>query len=124
MHELALSESIVDLVLECARRESLSAVTRVVVELGAAAGVEHEALRFSFDAVTADTPARGAELVIESVPLRARCRACAAEFEPENFFDACPRCGEHGAAVLAGRELRVKSLEGEPAAARPPAPGG
>jgi hydrogenase nickel incorporation protein HypA/HybF len=113
VHELALSESIVDLVLESARRENLRAVTRVLVEVGADAGVESEALRFCFDAVTAATPARGAELVIETVPLRLRCRACAGEFEPESFFDACPFCGEHGATVLAGRELRVKSLEGE-----------
>lgn len=113
MHELALSESIVELVLEHARRAELRAVSRVVVEVGADAGVDGEALRFCFDAVTAGTAARGAELAVEAVPLRARCGPCGAEFEPEKFFDPCPRCGALGANIVAGRELRVKSLEGE-----------
>jgi len=55
MHELALSQSIVDLVVECARKEGVHAVTRVVVEVGVAAGVEPDALRFCFDVVAADT---------------------------------------------------------------------
>jgi hydrogenase nickel incorporation protein HypA/HybF len=59
MHELALSQSIVDLVLERAAAERLRTVTRVV-EVGAAAGVDPEALRFCFDAVAEATAARGA----------------------------------------------------------------
>lgn len=113
MHELALSESIVELVLEHARRAELRTVSRVVVELGADAGVDGDALRFSFDAVTAATPAQGAELSIETIPLRAGCRVCAAEFTPASALDPCPICGAHGTSILAGRELRVKSLEGE-----------
>jgi Zn finger protein HypA/HybF involved in hydrogenase expression len=46
MHELALSQSIVALVLERARATRLRTVTRVAVEVGAAAGVDPEALRF------------------------------------------------------------------------------
>ncbi|HUJ87368.1 MAG TPA: hydrogenase maturation nickel metallochaperone HypA [Burkholderiales bacterium] len=113
MHELALSESIVQLVLECARSENLHAVTRVTLEVGAGAGVEAEALRFCFDIVSADTPAQGAELRIETVPLRGRCLRCAAEFEPASLVDSCPTCGAYAPELLSGRELRVKSLDGE-----------
>ncbi len=44
MYELALSQSIVDLVVGCARAEGLRTVTRVVVEIGVAAGVDPEGL--------------------------------------------------------------------------------
>jgi hypothetical protein len=47
MHELALSQSIVDLVVDRASKEGLREVTRVVVEVGVAAGVEPDALRFA-----------------------------------------------------------------------------
>jgi hydrogenase nickel incorporation protein HypA/HybF len=80
MHELALSQSIVNLVLERARAERLRTVTRVVVAVGAAAGVDAEALRFCRDVVVEETAARGAELVIDEVPLQARCRSCRQEF--------------------------------------------
>ena len=113
MHELALSQSIVDLVVEYARREGISAVTRVTVEVGAAAGVEPDALQFCFECVTGDTVAQGAELAIETIALWVRCRDCACEFAPAGIFSACPRCGGAAPELLRGRELRVKSFDGE-----------
>ena len=113
MHELALSQSIVDLVVECARKEGVHAITRVVVEVGVAAGVEPHALRFCFDVVAADTMARGAELAIETITLQARCRNCACEFEPARLVSSCPGCGSYAPHLLRGRELRVKSFDCE-----------
>jgi len=112
MHELALSQSIIELVLERAQQEGLSTITRVVLEIGAAAGVEPESLRFCFDAVTRDTPAQGAELRIEAVPLWARCRDCGLEFEPEGLLAGCPCCRAMAPLFTSGRELRVKEFEG------------
>lgn len=114
MHELALSQSVVDLVAESAARAGAHRVTRVVLEIGAAAVVEPAALQFCFDLAAAQTVAEGAELVIETVPLRARCRGCGGTFVAAALFDACPHCGSHDRAWLAGRELRVKSFDAEP----------
>jgi len=113
MHELALSQSIVDLVVECARREGVHAITRIVVEVGIAAGVEPDALQFCFDLVAADTLAQGAELTIEKIGLHARCRLCACEFAPASLVSCCPLCGSYAPHLLKGRELRVKSFDGE-----------
>jgi hydrogenase nickel incorporation protein HypA/HybF len=113
MHEVALSQSIVDLVVECARKEGMRTVTRVVVEIGMAAGVDPDALQFCFDLVTADTMVQGAELAIERIRLQARCRNCACEFAPERLIAACPHCGSYAPLLLQGRELRVKSFDGE-----------
>jgi|SRR5208283_4285220 len=113
MHELALSQSIVDLVVEYARKEGVRAVTRVVVEVGVAAGVEPDALRFCFDIVAADSLAQGAELAIETTTLQVRCRDCECEFEPARLVSSCPHCGSYAPRLLRGRELRVKSFDGE-----------
>ena len=113
MHELALSQSIVEAVLQRARQEGIHSVTRVVLALGTGAGVEREALSFCFDAVTRATAAEGAELAIETVPLRGRCRACGLEFAPDGLVAPCPQCGTYAPVFTAGRELRVKSFEGE-----------
>lgn len=113
MHELALTQSIVDLVVERARAERLHTVTRVVVEVGAAAGVDPEALRFCFDVVVGGTMAREAELVIEPLPLLARCRSCRQEFEPTTRLAPCPACRRTGTDLVGGRELRVTSFDGE-----------
>jgi len=113
MHELALTQGIVDLATQVARREGLHRISRVVVEVGVAATVVPDALTFCFDIVAADTMARGAELVIETVALRAVCPACGAAFAPASLVSACPDCGAYGSRLLSGRELRVKSLDGD-----------
>jgi len=113
MHELVLSQSVVDLVAEHAAREGLRKVTRIVLEIGAAAAVEPQALRFCFDLVARATVAQGAELAIESVALRAKCQGCGCLFAPAALSDGCPDCGRFERSWLAGREMRVKSFDGE-----------
>lgn len=88
-------------------------MTRVVVEVGAAAAVEPEALKFCFDIVAAGTIAERAELVIETIALRGACRTCATEFDAPHLASACPACGAYGPRWVHGRELRVKSIECE-----------
>jgi len=112
MHELSLCQSIVELVAERAEREGMTRVAQVVVEIGAAAAVDAEALRFCFPFVSEDTLAAGAELAIVEVPLRAHCKSCGAEFAPETPFDPCPACGGFDRDILSGREMRVVSFEG------------
>ena len=113
MHELALTQSIVDLATACARQEGLHKVTRVVVEVGAASGVEPDSLSFCFDIVAADTMARGAELHIDRIDLWGACGACGNEFHMVHLASPCPECGAYGPRLLHGRELRVKSIDGE-----------
>ena len=99
--------------VEFARKEGVHSVTRVTVEVGAAAGVEPDALQFCFKIVAADTLAQGAELAIETIALQARCRNCDCEFEPAQLVSSCPRCGSYAPLLLRGREFRVKSFDGE-----------
>jgi hydrogenase nickel incorporation protein HypA/HybF len=113
MHELALSESIVDLVANRARQEHIARVSRVVVEIGVAAPVELQALVFCFSVAAADTVAAGAELVVDRIGLQARCEDCGGQYAPETLFSPCPACGGFAREVLAGREMRVVSFEGE-----------
>jgi hydrogenase nickel incorporation protein HypA/HybF len=113
MHELALTESIIDLVVDCAAREHIARVSRVVVEIGVAASVEPQALLFCFPIAAAETVAAGAELVINRVALLARCEACQAEYAPDSLISPCPACGSFARKVLAGREMRVVSFSGE-----------
>ena len=64
MQELALSDSIVELLNECAAWEGKRGISRVVVEIGIAAAVEPEALAYCFPIAAAETLAVGAELVV------------------------------------------------------------
>ncbi len=112
MHELALSEGILDILTAQSRDARIGRVTRVVLEIGVLSGVEPEALRFCFDAVTRNSLADGAELHIESVGARGCCGACGREFPMAGFLEPCPHCAAYGVQPVAGMELRVREFEG------------
>jgi hydrogenase nickel incorporation protein HypA/HybF len=65
MHELAIAQSIVEMVDETAARQR---VRKVTIEIGALTCVSPDALRFSFGLVAEGSAADGAELEIRSVP--------------------------------------------------------
>ena len=85
------------------------AQTRRVEELAA---VVPESLRFCFDLCTRDTAAAGAELAIDWVQGRARCRRCDAMVSLDRPWGRCA-CGGEDLEVLSGHELIVKDMEVE-----------
>ena len=78
MHEMALAESMLEIVEQTARRNDAARVTLVRLEIGALSHVEPEALRFCFDVVTRASLADGARLEIQTTPGEAWCMPCGA----------------------------------------------
>ncbi|MGI8699935.1 MAG: hydrogenase maturation nickel metallochaperone HypA [Nocardioidaceae bacterium] len=107
MHELAITQSIVDAVLE---RTGDRKVTTVRLRVGRLAGVVPDALRFCFDLVSAGSMLEGAELEIEEPAGEAHCRGCGDDFRLQDLILLCP-CGSADVVILAGRELQVCSVE-------------
>lgn len=110
MHEMSLAESIIQIVEENARANGGTRVTAVRLEIGTLAGVETEALRFCFDAVTRGTLAEGAALEIESLPAKALCFDCGATVEIADRLDPCSACGSHKLMPQGGDEMRIKDI--------------
>ena len=106
MHELAITQSVVDAVTE---RTGRAPVARVRVRVGRLAGVVPDAMAFCFDLVTAGTPLEGAVLEFEQPEGRGHCRTCGADFALPDPILLC-RCGSADVEVLAGRELAVASV--------------
>ena len=113
MHELAIAESLMEIVLEEGRRHNLQKVTLIRLQIGAMAAVVPEALAFSFEMVSQNTIASGAVLEIEALPVVARCSACEVNFEVENQVFLCARCGQPTLELISGRELSMVNMEGE-----------
>lgn len=69
-----------------------------------------ETLTFAFDIAVRGTAAQACKLEIERVATRIRCAACGHERGGE-LLDPCDRCGQHGGDVIAGRELRMLTID-------------
>lgn len=107
MHELAIIESVVDMVRQ---RLPEAPVTCVRLEIGPLSGVAADSLRFCFDLVTEGTNLAGARLEISQPPARCRCRRCGSEFDPEGSFPLCG-CGSADVQVLSGDQLVITEVE-------------
>ena len=124
MHELSISQAIIDTAL---RHADGRRITGVDVRIGSLRQVVPDSLAFYFEIVARDTDADGAELRLEHVAAQLRCPACWCEWDPapqpvathgELPLDGyppiptfrCPTCGE-GGEVLTGGELEVESID-------------
>jgi hydrogenase nickel incorporation protein HypA/HybF len=108
MHELSIAEAIVAI---AERHAGGRTVTRVEVRVGHLRQVVPSALEFAFELVAKGTVLDGAELGLEDVPARGRCRDCGTETTMNGFPLACSACGGLDVEILAGEELQLDSLE-------------
>jgi hydrogenase nickel incorporation protein HypA/HybF len=113
MHEMALMASMLEIIQDQARQEGFSRVLRVVLEVGRLSAVDPEAMRFAFDVGTQDSVAQGAELTIQETEGLARCISCGTEAQVLAFYDPCPACGRVPLEIVAGRDMRLVSLDVE-----------
>jgi len=107
MHELALTQSIVE---ACVERAEGAQVRRVTLEIGQLAAVMPEALRFCFDVCADGTALKGARLEIIDIAGRGCCRECGAQIEMNDYLASCS-CGSFDIECIAGEGLRVKEME-------------
>ena len=113
MHEMSLCEGILQVMQTEAQKQGFSQVKNVWLEIGDLAGVEVEAMLFSFDAVTRNSLADGAKLNIINIPGTAWRMQCGKNVPVTQRFDACPECGSYQLQVTGGDEMRIKELEVE-----------
>ncbi len=113
MHEMSLAENVLQIIEDSAKEQYFSRVKTVRLEIGQLAGVEIEAMKFCFEAVTRDSIAQDAKLEISETPGQARCMHCARTVHVHALFDACPQCGNFQLQITGGNEMRVKELDVE-----------
>lgn len=94
-----------------AQRERANKVTSITLQIGPLSGVEAELLRDAFPIAAAGSVADGAELLIESMPVRVLCSRCGAESEAKVNRLVCGQCGDYRTRVISGEEMLLKSLE-------------
>jgi len=113
MHEMAVTQSMVDLVLDEAKKGGASKVKKINLVLGELSGVVGDCVQFYFGLMSKDTIAEGAVISFSTVVPQARCRQCARVFEVKESNWICPECNSINIELVAGNELFVESIEVE-----------
>jgi len=84
-------------------------VREVEIRVGALRGLEPEAMRMCWQAVTLDTVLAGSELVIDLLPWTLTCPTCGRVWDSPVPFADCV-CGETAPTPTASDELDLMSL--------------
>lgn len=113
MHEMSLCEGVLHVLETEAKTQGFSKVKTVWLEIGDLSSVEPEAMLFSFDVVTRNSLAEGAELKIINIPGDAWCMQCSKNVAVKQRYDECPDCGSYQLQVTTGDEMKIKELEVE-----------
>lgn len=111
MHEMAIAQSVLDIAIGEMRRHSSAGIQRIKVSIGEFSGVVKEALEFAFDVLQPGSPAAGAMVEIEVVPMKAKCPLCGpvpCRLNDLNLL--CPHCGEP-LQLTAGRDMKVDYVD-------------
>ena len=111
MHELSVCQALIEQVERVARENDASRVVSIVISVGPLSGVEPQLLEHAYPLAAAGTIAEHATLTVETVPVRVRCRACAAETVAEPNRIVCGACDDWQVDVIAGDEMVLQRVE-------------
>lgn len=111
MHELSVCLSLLDQVERIAAEHGADRVERILLRVGPLSGVEAPLLASAYPLAAAGTIAEGADLVIETSPVRVRCDDCGAETEAAPNRLVCAGCGAWRTRLISGDEMLLASLE-------------
>lgn len=113
VHEMAIAQGILDIVLKTAAENEATKVMSIKLLIGEMTQVEPESLKFGFEAVSMGSIAQGAAIEITSIPLVGECNSCGKQFPIKKYCFLCSSCNSTNITVISGRELAVDYLEVE-----------
>lgn len=113
MHELGVTENIVNIALTKAEEVQAKKILKISIVIGELSGFVPECIEFYFNSLSKDTMAEGANLDFDIVPAKFHCRDCKTISSPEGMLWICPSCQSQSMEVIGGQEFYIKDLEVE-----------
>lgn len=113
MHEYSVTKSIINTVVEEAKKAGAEKITEIKLVIGDLSTIIDESVQMYFDIISEDTIAKGAKLTFKRYKAEFKCKECGMVFiKPKKGFD-CPNCGGLGTPTGVGKEFFIESIEVE-----------
>ncbi|MEA4811914.1 MAG: hydrogenase maturation nickel metallochaperone HypA [Anaerolineaceae bacterium] len=111
MHELAVTEDILSIVLEEAQKKQAIQVTDIFLSIGHLSSIVDDSVQFYWDHISKDTICEGARLHFNRPPAVFRCKVCGETFEIKDDLLPCPQCKRFNLEIVSGNEMQVDDIE-------------
>jgi len=113
MHELSVTQTILETALKHAAQASAKKILHVNLLLGQFSDEREESIQFYWDDLAKGTPAQGATLHFERFPAEMCCRDCGFTFQPTEETGTCPACLSRRLHLISGDDVKMESIDVE-----------
>jgi hydrogenase nickel incorporation protein HypA/HybF len=113
MHELSVTESILEIVLRHAEQAQASKISHIYLVLGDLSSIVDDSVQFYWDMISEGTLAQGAVLHFQRVVTEMECQDCMTRYHPEGGDLSCPECESRRVKIISGEEFFIDSIEVE-----------
>lgn len=113
MHELAITENILQIALRHAAQAHAQRVTDLYLVIGNLSSIVDESVQFYWDIIAQDTICEGALLHFERVTAVFHCLDCHQTYPLQGELSACIHCHSPYVQLISGEEFRLDSISVE-----------
>jgi len=117
MHELSITESILEIALRHAEQAGAAQVTDIHLVIGQLATIVDDSVQFYWDMISQKTPAEHARLHFRRIPAELECQTCGQRYGLADTDLACPNCTSLSFHILTGEEFYMEAIDVEDQAA-------
>ncbi len=111
MHELPITENILEITLRHAKQAGARQVTKIYLVIGSLSSIIDDSIQFYWDIVAKGTVAECAQLDFRRVPSEFLCLDCDNRFHPGSEDFLCPKCGSQRIKITAGQEFYLEAID-------------
>lgn len=111
MHELAVTQSVLEIVERHAQQAGAARVTDIFLCLGSLSSIVDDSVQFYWEVITTGTICECSKLHFSRIPAKVLCLDCQTEYTLDHDLIPCPSCGSPRIKIVAGDEFRVDSIE-------------
>lgn len=111
MHELSITENILEIALNHAEEANASSISNIHLVIGQLSSVVDESVQFYWDYIARETIAEGAVLHFRRLPLIIKCKQCSHTYSPDIQVLACSECGSETIIIIQGEEFYLEAID-------------
>jgi hydrogenase nickel incorporation protein HypA/HybF len=110
LHELSVVINVVETVEAIARKNGLTKIDTLVLQIGELSSVIPRYVEACYPAAVDGTLLEETKLRIEILPGNGLCKECSNVFNLLENQSRCPKCGSEHWEILSGREFIIKEI--------------
>lgn len=112
MHEIGISQRILDIALQYAEEAGGGPVTDLYLVIGELSTYIDDSVQLYWDILSRETQCAGARLHFQRIRARLQCQDCGCVYGlPDGRLLTCPDCGASRIHILQGQEFRLDSID-------------